>query len=1007
MSIDSNGARAAAPAFAQAPTWRLPRPQELDGAWRALLLSFLVVLGLGYGFAALNVYAQNELADGRPGLDQRDLRAKFAGGPRADPEGPKPSRLQEMARGVMRPNFASDAEFAIVDHWLSSGATKEAFDSGDAPTPKAVLETNCLPCHATNSGEAIGSVSPFGRTTASADFELVSKFTAPPEEPHSEPTSWRKLTLVTHTHLLAIPPLALLVGGLYLWSGRRNGLSPKARAVRAAIACTPLLAFLADAGLWWGSRLSGIGGMLAMAIPAAGALFGAAFLWQWGASFMAIAFPNVEVPNVPPTSPIERSLRKTTSPTADSDARRPCPRTPQPTAIPHARSHAMRMTIGKKLVLCFLILGLTPALILSWVTWGATARSIDAAAAQAYTIAKSVADRIDRTCFERYSDPQTFGVDLSVHDEESWKSRAKDSAIVRAMNDYVDKYDIFYLTILVDLEGKVVAVNSSDAEHNDVDTAWIYETSFKDATWFKDVINGNFYSSADGLFTGTVVEHAYVDDLAKRVYKDDGLALGFAAPVYDPAGPMIGVWKNVTKLAVIEEVFQSTCADLKAQGLASAQLTLIDDSGTVVVDMNASSAETAARDLGVVMSQNLASAGVEAAAKVIKGESGYLASMRDPLTKVEQCAGFAPLNGALGFPGMKWNVLVRVPLADVASAAFAARRGVLLVVGLATVTLIVTGLFLARRITRPINDVVTAVDHLAAGDLTNRIMIRTSDEMGHMGTSLNRFLDQIEGTIAEIRSGTEQIDTGTSHVSGSSHALASGATQQAASLEQISANLRELVDRTATNAQSAQHSVELSQRSGEAASTCKERMARMSTAMGEIKESSDRIAKVLRVIDEIAFQTNLLALNAAVEAARAGEAGKGFAVVAEEVRSLAQRSASAARETAQMVEESTQRAHRADAICSDVGTALDQILTATTDVNEQLDEIAKASTDQTVGLEQISTGVAELDKVTQSNAASSEELAAAAEETASQTSTLRDLLGKFRVSEGAPDRSFD
>ncbi|MFM2163841.1 MAG: hypothetical protein RL325_278 [Planctomycetota bacterium] len=300
---------------------------------------------------------------------------------------------------------------------------------------------------------------------------------------------------------------------------------------------------------------------------------------------------------------------------------------------------------------------------------------------------------------------------------------------------------------------------------------------------------------------------------------------------------------------------------------------------------------------------------------------------------------------------------------------------------------------------RPMAAMIGRIRDIAEGegDLTKRLDAANTDELGTMATWFNKFVSKLEGILGEIRKGASEIDAGSSQVSSTSQSVASGASQQAASLEEISASLEQMSAMTERNAQNATAAVNRSDEARTRANTCQEQMVKMSEAMGAIKQSSDSIAKVLKVIDEIAFQTNLLALNAAVEAARAGEAGKGFAVVAEEVRNLAQRSAQAARETATMIEESTTRADRAVSICNEVDTSLRTIVQGTREVNELLGQIAGASREQAQGIGQINSGVAELDKVTQQNAGNSEELAAASEETAAQVASLKQVVGQFKV----------
>ncbi len=267
--------------------------------------------------------------------------------------------------------------------------------------------------------------------------------------------------------------------------------------------------------------------------------------------------------------------------------------------------------------------------------------------------------------------------------------------------------------------------------------------------------------------------------------------------------------------------------------------------------------------------------------------------------------------------------------------------------------------------------------------------------------SITRALQRI---ITGLAAGAQQTASAAGQVSSSSQSLAEGASEQAAAIEETTSSVEEMSSMIKQNADNAQEARNLAAAARGSADTGGEAMGRMSSAIGDIKKSSDETAKIIKTIDEIAFQTNLLALNAAVEAARAGEAGKGFAVVAEEVRNLAQRSAEAAKNTSSMIEDAGKNADNGVAISKEVAVALGEIAERSRKVNDLIAEIAAASSEQSQGIDQINSAVGQMDQVTQSNAANAEESAAASEELSAQAEGMQDMVNELVALVGGSTR---
>jgi methyl-accepting chemotaxis protein len=303
-------------------------------------------------------------------------------------------------------------------------------------------------------------------------------------------------------------------------------------------------------------------------------------------------------------------------------------------------------------------------------------------------------------------------------------------------------------------------------------------------------------------------------------------------------------------------------------------------------------------------------------------------------------------------------------------------------------------------IMKPINEALDVLKLMSEGDLTAQVQGDFKGDHALLKNILNETIDSIGDILGQVKVTVEEVTRGAMQVSDASTALSQGATESAASLEEITSSMAEIGSQTKLNAENANTANYLTLEARNAAEKGNTEMQQLNHAMSEITESSKNISKIIKVIDEIAFQTNLLALNAAVEAARAGRHGKGFAVVAEEVRNLAARSASAAKETAEMIENSIRTVDKGSSLAGKTAEALENIKSGAVKASDIVGEIATSSNEQAQGISQINEGLNQIDKVTQTNTASAEESASAAEELSGQANQLRIMLSRFKIKGG-------
>ncbi|WP_447968325.1 methyl-accepting chemotaxis protein [Nitrospira sp. M1] len=686
-----------------------------------------------------------------------------------------------------------------------------------------------------------------------------------------------------------------------------------------------------------------------------------------------------------------------------------------------------------KLVLLLIVFAVIPMGVIATIGVFASYQIEDVVGKRLASMAFGLGDKIDRNLFERYTDVKAFSLNHVLNEREAWYQTSEaGNAITRAMNAYIANYKVYSLSIVVDLQGNVIAVNSRDGNGEPIDSTFLYQQNYRDRSWFQALEQGvytsdmPFTASGNDQLSGTFIEDVHVDPDVQRAYGNHNiLTLGFSAPVYKE-GEVIAYWSNRTNFALIGDLIQQAYMELEASGYPSAEVTVLDATGRVLVDYDPSSQTTKniVNNMDVLFTLNLVEKGISAAQQAVLGKTGY-GNAFHARRHILQIAGYTHLDGALGFPGMNWSVLVRVPVEDALAQAIAIQRTILLAVLICSLLVIPLGVWIGRKIVGRVKPVMEVANLASQGDFSRRVPVTTQDELGQIGQALNGFLDHLNHIMKQFNQVVQAVATSSEKLSVNGHEVAlasreqtSQATQVATAVDEMSATACEMARNAQVLAGTAQEVNHSAVKGGEIVANSINGMETVTTTMqasadqiNALGKRSQEIGEIIRVIEDIADQTNLLALNAAIEAARAGEQGRGFAVVADEVRKLAERTGKATKEIAgvietvqvgtqeavQSMEAGTTEAQNGMLLAREAGQRLNEIVEGVQRVADMIHQIAGSTEEQSLVSDQIAQNIQAVASLSQQNENSVGEVAAATGDIARMASELQASIRHFRL----------
>ncbi len=521
--------------------------------------------------------------------------------------------------------------------------------------------------------------------------------------------------------------------------------------------------------------------------------------------------------------------------------------------------------------------------------------------------AQQTMDKVERNLYERYGDAQSLAFSPLA------RGNAKD--IESAANFFVQSYGQYDLAMAVDLEGKVIAVNTVNYKGEKIPSETLIGKSVKGEAWFEAIISGKITKGK------TYYSDLYEDAWVKDIYQNQGLAMNFSAPIYDETGKIIRIWSNrISWERCGIAIMHSLQEMLKKDGIQTAETQIISKDGLILED----------EDQSAILHVNLKEKGLQAATKAIQGEQGFTQEMHKR-KKIIQINGYAPSKGFASYPGLGWSILVRQNLHEALNEINVIRNFIILISLLIGGVGITLAIWTSQGIIRPLRIIVEALAKVANGDLSTRIKIHRRDEIGQMATALDKSLEKISGTFqsinvssAQMFSSAESLNAVSQMMGATAEETSAQATSVASEADQVSTSVNTMASGTEEMAATIKEITENATSAATVALDAVQKVQIANEAMTRLNQSSINIGAIIKLINSIAEQTNLLALNATIEAARAGEAGKGFAVVASEVKELAKGTANATEDVNKQVL----------AIQNEVQSAMQMIQQVNTTVNK-------------------------------------------------------------------------